>query len=230
MKFASFLKLALITQGAAGHYIFSTLISGKKTSTNAVRRPAENAPVHDFLGTEITCNVNTTNATETVPIVAGGTVGFELDENKRIYHLGPAAIYLGKAPGKVGHWDGSGKRWFKIAEWGATFNPFTFRSLNKSKFTAVIPKDVPSGEYLVRIEQIGLHIPGSPEFFVGCAQIKITGGGSGKLRKVAIPGYVSAEKDPGLTANIYWPIPTEYTVPGPRVYRGTKAMQARQFW
>ncbi len=46
-------------------------------------------------------------------------------------------------------------------------------------------------QYLVRMEQFGLHITGSPELFVGCAQIKITGGGSGSPNKVAIPGYIT---------------------------------------
>ncbi|KIM34770.1 lytic polysaccharide monooxygenase [Hebeloma cylindrosporum] len=214
------MTIVMVVQGVSAHYRFDTLIFGSKSSTEAVRRPAENAPIHNWNSSEITCNVNTTNATEVVSVVAGSTIGFKLDENKTIYHPGPVAIYLGKAPKKVGDWDGSGKRWFKIAEWGPTFRPFIFSSLGKSTFTAKIPADVPSGEYLVRAEQIALHIPGYPEFFVGCAQIRITGGGSANISKVAIPGYVSAKKDPGLGVDIYWPVPTKYKVPGPAVYRG----------
>ncbi|EEB99970.1 hypothetical protein MPER_00209, partial [Moniliophthora perniciosa FA553] len=40
--------------------------------------------------------------------------------------------------------------------------------------------------------------------------IKVTGGGSASPSKVSIPGYVSAD-DPGLTVNIYNPVPTAYT-------------------
>ncbi|KAI3615068.1 glycoside hydrolase family 61 protein [Moniliophthora roreri] len=132
---------------------------------------------------------------------------------------GPAAIYLGKAPGSAASWDGSGANWFKIAEWGATFNPFQFTDFNANQLTTTIPSSVPPGEYLVRIEQIGLHVAGAPQFYISCAQINITGGGKANPAKVSIPGYVSAS-DPGLTVNIYYPIPTSYKVPGPAPFRG----------
>ena len=41
--------------------------------------------------------------------------------------------------------------------------------------------------------------------------IQITGGGSASPSKVSIPGYVSPN-DPGLTVDIYDPVPTAYTV------------------
>jgi hypothetical protein len=93
---------------------FETLTFGSKTSTKAIRRPAENAPVHNWNSSEITCNINTTNATEIVSVAAGSQIGFKLDDNKTIYPPGPVAIYLGKAPKKVADCDGSGKRWFKV--------------------------------------------------------------------------------------------------------------------
>jgi hypothetical protein len=39
--------------------------------------------------------------------------------------------------------------------------------------------------------QIGLHVVGAPQWFISCAQITITGGGSANPSKVSIPGYVS---------------------------------------
>ncbi|KAF9560573.1 hypothetical protein CPC08DRAFT_707966 [Agrocybe pediades] len=220
--------LVILAHTAAAHYIFDTLIYGSKVSTKCIRKPAENAPVHKFNETEITCNIDTSNATQTLSIPAGRKVTFKLGENKTIYHPGPVSIYMGKAPHKAIDWDGSGKQWFKIAEWGATFNPFKFISMDKSAFNVTIPKQVPSGEYLLRIEHIALHNPGYPEFFVSCAQVKITGGGKGKPTKVSIPGYVS-EKDPGLMMDIYWPVPTSYTVPGPPVYKGDNVDKKDQF-
>tara|TARA_R110002060_G_scaffold74011_1_gene83065 strand:- start:1256 stop:1474 length:219 start_codon:yes stop_codon:yes gene_type:complete len=45
--------------------------------------------------------------------------------------------------------------------------------------------------------------PALPQFYVSCAQVAITGGGSKDLGpKVAIPGAFKAT-DPGYTANIY---------------------------
>ena len=49
---------------------------------------------------------------EMVNVPAGSSIGFRLDNT--LYHSGPAAIYLGKAPGKAAEWDGSGARWFKV--------------------------------------------------------------------------------------------------------------------
>ncbi|TFK42122.1 glycoside hydrolase [Crucibulum laeve] len=217
MKIASILGLALIAQTVSAHYIFNTLIAGSKTSTKAVRLPQNNSPVHDYTGSEITCNLNPSPADETVSVNAGDTIGFKVDA--ALYHKGPVAIYLGKAPGSAANWDGAGQNWFKIAEWGATYNPFSFSSLNKDVFTTTIPKSVPSGEYLVRIEQAGLHLTGTPEFFISCAQIKVENGGTGNPSKVSIPGYIPKD-DPSVMVNIYDPVPTAYTCPGPSVYRG----------
>ncbi|TFK35359.1 glycoside hydrolase [Crucibulum laeve] len=211
MKLARILGLALIAQTVSAHYIFNTLIAGSKTSTKAVRQPQDNSPIHEYTSGQITCNVDPSPASETVSISAGDTIGFTVDQ--KLYHKGPVAIYLGKAPGKAADWDGTGKNWFKIAEWGPTFNPFSFTSLDKNEFKTTIPKSVPSGEVS------GLHLTGTPEFFVSCAQIKVTGGGSSNPSKVSIPGYIP-QNDPSVMVNIYDPAPTAYTCPGPSVWTG----------
>jgi hypothetical protein len=73
-------------------------------------------------------------------------------------------------------------------------------------YTFNLPKCVPSGDYLVRIQSLAIHNPypgGTPQFYVSCAQVTITGGGSTDLGpKVAIPGAFKST-DPGYTANIY---------------------------
>ncbi|KAF5347817.1 hypothetical protein D9756_010297 [Leucocoprinus leucothites] len=218
MKFAALICLALTVETVPAHYIFKTLIADTKTSTQAVLQPQNNSPVHNYTsGRGIVCNVNPSPAGETMPVAAGGKIGFQLDA--AIYHIGPAAIYLGQAPGSAAQWDGTGQRWFKIAEWGATFNPFTFSGLNQKSLITTIPKNTPSGEYLIRAEQFGLHNPGSPEIFVSCAQIKVTNGGSGSPPKVSIPGYIP-DGNESVMLNVYWPVPTDYTCPGPTVWRG----------
>ncbi|KAF8060181.1 glycoside hydrolase family 61 protein [Lyophyllum atratum] len=217
MKFASILSLAAAAQGASAHYIWTILIAGGTTSTAAVRQPVNNSPVTSVTSNDVRCNTNPGAASQTLSVTSGSSIGFKLDNT--LYHSGPAAIYLGKAPGSVASWDGSGANWFKIAEWGANFNPFKFTAEGQSQLTATIPSSTPAGEYLVRIEQVGLHVAGAPQWYISCAQIKITGGGSGNPSKVSIPGYVSAS-DPGLTVNIYYPVPTSYKVPGPAVWRG----------
>ncbi|KAF9017016.1 glycoside hydrolase family 61 protein [Hymenopellis radicata] len=207
--------LALLAHSVSAHYIWTTLVTGDGTkSTAAVRTPVSNSPVTDVTSPGITCNVNPSPATATVSVAAGSMVGFLLDNT--LYHQGPAAIYLGTAPTTAAAWDGSGANWFKVhCGMGADFNPFGFTDFNLGALNTTIPASVPNGEYLLRIEQIGLHVAGAPQWYISCAQIAITGGGSANPSKVSIPGYV-----PGLTVNIYNPVPTAYTVPGPAVFRG----------
>lgn len=130
MKFVStFLSLSILSQSVSAHCeslislplvnfidriidIWTTLIAGSTKSTGAVRLPQNNSPVTDVESADITCNVNPSPATETVSVAAGSTIGFILDNT--IYHQGPAAIYLGKAPTTAADWDGSGANWFKV--------------------------------------------------------------------------------------------------------------------
>ncbi|PVF99145.1 hypothetical protein CPB86DRAFT_814106 [Serendipita vermifera] len=213
MKLPTLSLFASVLVGSAtAHYIF-TNING---NTAAVRQPANNSPVTDVTSTAVRCN-NGAAATGIVTVAAGGSLTFGLDNT--LYHLGPAAIYMAKATSDVTSFDGSGSVWFKVAQWGATFNPFTFTDYNLSSLTFTVPKTISAGQYLVRVEQIGLHVAGAPQWYVSCGQVQVTGGGSASPSKVAIPGYVSAN-DPGLTVNIYYPTPTAYTVPGPTVFTG----------
>lgn len=106
--------------------------------------PLSNSPVISVTSPDITCNVNPTPATETVEVVAVATIGFKLDNT--LYHPGPAAIYPGKASSPAASWDGSDANWFKIAEWGATFDPFSFTDENTSQLTTTIPPNTPAGE------------------------------------------------------------------------------------
>lgn len=72
-----------------------------------------------------------------------------------------------------------------------------------------IPSSVPSGDYLFRVEHIGLHsasAAGGAQFYISCGQITVTGGGSGTPGPlVAFPGAYKAT-DPGLMINIYYPV------------------------
>ncbi|KAG6913976.1 hypothetical protein DXG01_003198 [Tephrocybe rancida] len=217
MKFAtSLVGIIAIAQSASAHYIFNTLVAGTETSTAAVREAQNNSPIKPVTSLDMRCNTNPSAATDTVTVSAGDTIGFRL--SAAIFHEGPASIYLGKAPGKAADWDGSGANWFKIAEWGAEYNPFGFTDLGKTELTTTIPKNTPSGQYLVRAEQIALHVL-PPEYYVGCAQINIVNGGSGNPSKVSIPGHISPT-DSGVTTDIYNGAHTSYTVPGPAVWRG----------
>jgi Auxiliary Activity family 9 (formerly GH61) len=85
-------------------------------------------------------------------------------------------------------------------------------------YSARIPSCIPVGDYLLRIQQLGIHNPGgAPQFYISCAQIRVTGGGNASPNPlVSIPGAFHAT-DPGYKANIYNNFHS-YTIPGPRVF------------
>jgi hypothetical protein len=164
-----------------------------------------------------------------------------------ISHPGPLQFYLAKVPeGKTAaDWDGSGDVWFKIYSQGATFsggqmswgssgtsNPSANtcrRSFTNAIYTGKqqvsvpLPKALPSGEYLMRVEHIALHsasAAGGAQFYISCAQLKVENGGNGSPSPlVSFPGAYKAT-DPGIQLNIYYPVPTSYTPPGPAVWSG----------
>ncbi|KAG6897627.1 hypothetical protein C0992_012856 [Termitomyces sp. T32_za158] len=177
--------------------IWYNFITTQEQTTAAIRQPLSNNPVTDCTSQDITCNQTPSPATETVTVAAGQLVGFQLDNT--LYHPGFSAIYLGQVPSgnTAADWDGSGVSWFKIAEWGATFDPsFAFVDLNWSFLNTTIPEITPPGDYLVRVESVGLHVVGAPQWYISCAQIHITGSGTGTPTKVSIPGYVSPDGRP----------------------------------
>ncbi|KAH8917758.1 lytic polysaccharide monooxygenase [Atractiella rhizophila] len=185
-------------------------------------------PVTDVTDPNLRCYTGaggTASSSTPYAINAGSNVTFWTDDN--LYHAGVANVYLAKVPSgsSVTTWDGSGAVWFKIFQISAIADPngvnnIQFPALGLQNLNFKIPAATPSGQYLLRAEHIALHSAGAPQFYIGCAQIQINNGGSGTPKPlVAIPGVYSAT-DPGLTINIYWPIPTSYVQPGPAVWTG----------
>ncbi|KAJ4298112.1 hypothetical protein N0V90_006011 [Kalmusia sp. IMI 367209] len=209
---------ALFLEAANGHYIFQKLTAnGVQGAVYQNIRPNtnNNSPVTDLASNDLRCNVGGASgaATTTVSVAAGSTVTFTADI--AVYHQGPVSFYLTKAASTAAASDGS-TPWFKIKEIGPTFPGGTW-NLAQS-YDVTIPSCIPAGEYLLRIEQLAIHNPypgGIPQFYISCAQVKVTGGGSKSFSGVSIPGHVKVT-DPGYTANIYNNF-NNYTVPGPAV-------------
>jgi hypothetical protein len=114
--------------------------------------------------------------------------------------------------------------WFKIyaEKANAGSGGLSWASLNQAAFPVTIPKNVPSGEYLLRIEHIALHGASAlngAQLYISCAQLSVTGGGSGTPGPlVAFPGAYK-NTDAGLKVNIYGG-QGSYTPPGPAVWTG----------
>jgi hypothetical protein len=132
---------------------------------------------------------------------------------------------MSKAPGNVSSYDGSGD-WFKISATGLCGKDPSvdnnWCAFMKSNNEATIPVKTPPGEYLVRVEHLGIHEghKGRAQFYFECAQVKVTGSGGGTPSPlVKIPGYISANSP--SVAYDKWTKPVKpYQMPPPAVWNG----------
>ncbi|EKM57539.1 glycoside hydrolase family 61 protein [Phanerochaete carnosa HHB-10118-sp] len=222
---AFFAVLAVVAAPfVAGHYTFPDFINDGETSADWVdiRETANhysNAPVTDVTSTALRCYEldmqNTPGETQTATVQAGSTVGFYLD-----IMMSPAS------PAANSPDAGTGQTWFKIYEEVPQYtNGQLVFPATQQQVTFTIPSEVPSGQYLLRVEQIALHVAetyGGAQFYIGCAQINVENGGSGTPGPlVSIPGVYTGY-EPGILINIY-DLPSNFTgyqTPGPAVWQG----------
>jgi len=137
-------------------------------------------------------------------------------------HKGPLTTYLAKVPNAT-QTDVTGLAWFKIWEDGLQVSDQTWgvdrMIAGKGKVNFSIPSCIEPGFYLLRHEVIALHAaesyPGA-QFYMECAQLEITGGGSANPATVSFPGAYHGT-DPGITIDIYQTL-ANYTIPGPPVF------------
>ncbi|KAF8155734.1 glycoside hydrolase family 61 protein [Crassisporium funariophilum] len=214
----------------SSHYTFpSLIINGAVTPAWTNVRKTNNfntqAPVTDVTSADFRCYTSATGASATtVNVAAGSQIGMQ--SNGAVYHPGVINVYMAKAPSDVTKWDGSGNVWFKVYEVPAITNGGTsisFPAQNVAGVTFTIPRSLPNGQYLVRMEAIALHSASAfqgAQFYISCGQINVTGGGSGNPGPlVSIPGVYTG-REPGIMLNIYYPVPTNYVQPGPAVWKG----------
>jgi len=218
---------------ANAHYIFSRLIVNGEAIGGDYAHVRQNTNSYmpsftdDIINSEdLRCNAGAGGvATETYDVVAGDTVGFKLFNDEFIEHPGPGFIYMSLADGDVSSYDGSGD-WFKVWESGLNGPAGPGHETNWGTYNAdtmefTIPTDLPDGEYLVRPEHIAIHEGhvGKAQFYMECAQLRVSGGGSGVPGPtVKIPGLYTPEE---VNFDMWTsPEPTSYTMPGPAVWIG----------
>lgn len=226
-SFATIMAAAALAQTAMAHYRFNKLIVGDEVTKEYeyVRQNSNmNSPVTDVTSKDLVCNVgglDTGAQTSTYKVAPGDTVGFAVDTP--IQHPGPLNVYMSKATGDASEYDGSGD-WFKIYEMGANKagdNGLTFKADKLDKVTFTLPDETPAGQYLLRVEHIGLHSAssfGGAQFYISCAQIEVSGSSTAKPDPtVKIPGVYTGHED-SIELSIYYPIPVNYQPPGPAVW------------
>jgi hypothetical protein len=222
--FAFLAAVSALTSQVSAHYIFQQITYGgtKYPVYQYIRKNTNyNSPITDVTSNDLRCNEGGapgTAAGGTLSVTAGSS--FTITADTPVYHNGPIAMYMAKAPTTADAFDGSGQVWFKIWQQGPSGNTWPL-SLT---YTATFPAGLPNGEYLLRTEQLGLHNPypaALPQFYVGCTQVSVTGGGSGTPGPlVSIPGHVKGT-EPGYTVNIYNNFnPSTYQFLGPSVWTG----------
>ncbi|PSN75353.1 hypothetical protein BS50DRAFT_481448 [Corynespora cassiicola Philippines] len=225
--------LALLAPLTEAHYIFNRLIVNGASIGGEYAYVRKNSnsynpafPNELMNSNDLRCNKGATAGnTATYTVKAGDKIGFKLFNNEFIEHPGPGFVYISKAPGAVKDYDGSGD-WVKVMENGlcnpsSPGNDGSWCSWQKDRLEWTIQQNIPPGEYLVRVEHIGLHEGhvGRAQFYIECYQLKIEGNGGGSPSPaVKIPGVYSAN-DPGIAFN-KWNNPRSYVMPGPKVWNG----------
>ncbi|KAG8767228.1 hypothetical protein FRC20_007812 [Serendipita sp. 405] len=210
-----------LTGYTLGHTIFQQVyVNGVSPGhLKGIRYPNYDGPINDVTTNDIICNggpnpLVTPFDTTIINVPAGATVTAEFhhtltsagtgdgDDPISATHKGPIMVYLAKVPSAL-QTTMTGLQWFKIYEDGlhsdGTWAVDTLIA-NKGKVDFKMPVCVPDGEYFMRVELIALHGAGSllgAQFYMECAQIRVTGGGSASPATVSFPGAYS-QSDPGI--------------------------------
>lgn len=204
----------------------NTVIGGARTGDWVnVRKTTNfqsNGPVTDVTSKAMTCYqlAGGSEGAQTMNVTAGSTVGYVATAS--VTHPGPLSFWMAKAPAgeTAATMTGEGAVWFKIYQDHPTIGAsLVWPSQGKSVLDVTIPKCIPDGDYLLRVEHIGLHSAsavGGAQLYISCAQLTVSGGTATALPSglVSIPGAYKPS-DPGLVINIYYPVPKSYQPPGP---------------
>ncbi|KXN92458.1 Cellulose-growth-specific protein [Leucoagaricus sp. SymC.cos] len=150
--------------------------------------------------------------------------------NQWPHTIGPVMVYMAKCSGACASATPTSLSWFKIDQAGLISGTLTTGQwamgelvANNNSWTSTIPSSLTAGEYMIRHELLAIHTSNQPQFYPECAHLTLTGGGSAQPSGsylVKFPGAYSAS-NPGVTIDIYsQPTVTNYTIPGPAVWRG----------
>ncbi|KAK5102630.1 hypothetical protein LTS08_003430 [Lithohypha guttulata] len=227
------LAFASLLSVTSAHTRFTTLhINGRSQGDGVCIRQDQNpGTTTNFLpsltGSEMACGIDGTIPN---PSICSLNAGDQISLEHRMWpdasqpgaidvsHKGNTAIYMKKINSQSDQVAGGG--WFKIywdgydsttGQWGTDH-----MNANNGLVTTNVPTYLAAGSYLIRSEVLALQNVGEPQFYVGCAQVQLSGSGSAAPSNTAtIPGYIDMSTS-AMNVNIYESFTfTEY---GPSVY------------
>ncbi|KAG8930123.1 hypothetical protein FRC02_004607 [Tulasnella sp. 418] len=172
----------------------------------------------------LACGREAIAASFTAPVTAGSQVTINWGDWP--HNSGPVITYLGACNGDCSKADPTKINFFKIHEQG--FVPGTTKWVQdtvlkaKKPFTFTLPKNIPSGNFMMRHEIIALHLApklDGAEFYPTCIQLNVKGGtGSVPSQTVKFPGGYK-NTDAGILFNIFNGNNNlkKYKIPGPPI-------------
>ncbi|KAF2452720.1 glycoside hydrolase [Lineolata rhizophorae] len=185
----------------------------------------------DLSTVKIRCNNNGALGTGPIGEITAGT-DLEVHWYQWTHRPAPVFVYMAKCPDSgCNDWDGSGTVWFKVDEAGLISGPRRGGTwagdqvVDTLSWTSTIPENLAPGDYMIRHEIVALHQAGNPQFYPECAQLTVTGSGTGVPSGdylVSFPGAYTGQ-EPGFTMNIDAPdatTDTTYEMPGPALWTG----------
>ncbi|KAF2638422.1 hypothetical protein P280DRAFT_471517 [Massarina eburnea CBS 473.64] len=185
-----------------------------------IRMPPSNSPVTDVTSDDMACNVDGSTVPSGVDTIAaseGDSIKVQWDQSG---HPGPITHMLFGPVDDASQATGIGS-WVKIDELDYVDGKWANEIMEADNMTHTftLPTGLASGEYLLRSEMLALHgaqTVGGAQFYIGCAQLKITGTGSGTCSpSIDLPGAYNAEDSDIYIPNIYNGFDaTNYTAPG----------------
>ncbi|KAK0194632.1 glycoside hydrolase [Armillaria mellea] len=186
--------------------------------------------IADVTSNDITCSIGN-SALPPGPISTNVTAGQVLRVMWNTWplgHYGPVLNYMAKCDtDNCSTFKGdTGSPWFKIQQSVFKNGGWASDTLAKNNYTydVTIPKNIESGSYLLRHENLALHggaSLGGAQFYPVCIQLTVSGGGSLAPSGLSFPGTYTAT-DPGILFNVYLGDASNeaYVPPGGDIYPG----------
>ncbi|CAE6438999.1 glycosyl hydrolase family 61 domain-containing protein [Rhizoctonia solani AG-1 IA] len=241
MLFSSVLSaMALAVSSVSAHGYIGVLtangksykgpVAGGPKIKSPIRQISTTSPYKDVNGPGMTCGRDAKNAALIADVDAGSKITMTWDDHPGDtwnHDLGPLMTYMTKVPeGQTADkFNPANAQWFKVAQDGLKSNGKWVQAdlMSGGAHSVTIPKNIPSGQYLMRSEIIALHLAdkrGGVEFYGNCIQFNVKNGAGGSnfldgVTTAKFPGTYSLD-DKGIHINVFNRLKS-YPFPGPAI-------------